>query len=363
MRDILRRICQLQPYYSPNNTPEMQERGRLIRHDLPDRIRALEARIAPELGEFGKDFYVEGKDGIGRKSELAWVRFCSRRMSPRPTDGFYTVLHFATDGSALHVAVGCSSSRFKNGYSIVLKDEELDQRTSWARSIVMEARGTIDPFDDISSFGARARLPRSFERACAMTKRIDYEDIEDEIFIESLVGSAKLLRLIYEVQRIGRDISPADQATLDLLALTKARSAAARGQGFGLSAPERRAVELRAMKIAADWLIEHGYAIKDTSATKSYDFEARLDPDVLFVEVKGTTSESSEAIFMTSNEINLHRTMKGKTALLLVTSIKLHHESGGVSGIGGCLEVFLGWDIDEWELVPTAFRVGRRPSD
>lgn len=93
MKETLRRICELQPAYSSENTPEMQERSRLIRQVLVEDIRLLREPLSSALGPFGKDFLVEGSDGIGRKTELAWTRFCSAGMSPRPTEGFYAVLH------------------------------------------------------------------------------------------------------------------------------------------------------------------------------------------------------------------------------------------------------------------------------
>ena len=182
MIDTLRRICELQPLYSSENTEEMQERGRLIRQVLVDEIKVLKESLARALGPYGADLLIEGSDGIGRKTELAWTRFCSESMSPRPTDGFYVVLHFSTDGSGVNIAVGCSSSRFHNGYSIVLPLEELDKRCEWARSVVSEELGGLEPFTDENSFGARAKLPKSFERACALVKKIKYDDIDNSVF-------------------------------------------------------------------------------------------------------------------------------------------------------------------------------------
>ena len=46
MRETLRRICELQPAYSSENTPEMQERGQLIRQKLPGEVRALQETLA-----------------------------------------------------------------------------------------------------------------------------------------------------------------------------------------------------------------------------------------------------------------------------------------------------------------------------
>ncbi|MFC6463297.1 MrcB family domain-containing protein, partial [Paracoccus aerius] len=216
MRDTLRRICELQPYYSSKNTPEMQERGRLVRQVLTEDIRALRVLLSAALGEFGHDILVEGSDGIGRKTELAWTRFCSEEMSPRPTDGFYVVLHFSTDGSGVNIAVGCSSSKFHNGYSVVLPPNELDNRCEWARRVVLEDRGSLEPFTDPSDFGARAKLPQSFERASALVKKVAYADIEDDVMERHLIEAAEMLRAIYAAQRQGRELSPADQTELEI---------------------------------------------------------------------------------------------------------------------------------------------------
>ncbi|WOI35000.1 DUF3578 domain-containing protein [Tritonibacter scottomollicae] len=359
MRDTLRRICELQPTYSSENTPAMQERGRLIRQKLVEEIRALRNPLTRALGPFGHDFHVEGSDGIGRKTELAWVRFCSKEMSPRPTDGFYVVLHFSTDGSGVNIAVGCSSSKFHNGSSIVLPLEELDKRCEWAREIVFEERGRLKSFTDANDFGARAKLPKSFERACALVKKIAYSDIEDGVMEQHLIEAAEMLRSIYAAQRMGRELSPADQAELDMLDITRPASDARKGQGFGLNAKERKAVELRAMDIVEDWLRSHGYKPSNTSATKPYDFEATKDEETLFVEVKGTTSDSADAIAMTHGEVALHRKAKGRTALMIVTSIRLKRDETQPEASGGILETLVRWDIDEWVLEPTSFRVSR----
>ena len=359
MRETVRRICELQPLYSSANTPEMQERGQLIRQRLVEDIRGLHAPLSRALGPFGHDLLVEGSDGIGRKTELAWTRFCSEAMSPRPTAGFYVVLHFSTDGSGVNIAVGCSSSKFYNGYSIVLPLEELDKRCEWGRRIVAEERGSLEPFTDANNFGARAKLPKSFERACALVKKVAYDDIEDDKMERHLVEAAEMLRAIYSAQRQGRELSPADQTELDILEITRPTTNARRGQGFGLSAKERKAVEIRAMDIVEDWLRSKGFEPNNTSATKPYDFEAKRGQETLFVEVKGTTSDSADAIAMTHGEVALHRREKGRTALMIVTGIRLQKDDKGPEASGGSLEALIGWDIDQWLLEPTAFRVSR----
>ena len=133
----------------------------------------------------------------------------------------------------------------------------------------------------------------------------------------------------------------------------------ASSQGYGLTVAERNAVELRAMVLAETWLREQGYKPKDTSASKSYDFEATRDGETLFVEVKGTMSDRADAIAMTHGEVALHREAKGRTALILVTGIGLDKASAEPAATAGELEALVGWDIDSWELTPKVYRVAR----
>ena len=359
MRDTLRRICELQLVYTSKATPEMKERGRLVRRVLTEELRDLQDSLSEAMGPFGADFHVDASDGITNKTELPWARFCSKEMSPKATDGFYVVLHFSTDGSGVNIVVGCSSSKFHNGYSIVLPPEELAKRTEWARQIVLERRGTLGPFIDPPDFGARLPLPKSFEAASALVKKVAYDDIEDDVMTEHLIEAAGMLGAIYSAQRQGRELSPADQTELDILEITRPTSTIAKSQGFGLTAKERKAVELHAMTIAEQWLRSQGYKPKDTSAKKPYDFEATKGDEILFVEVKGTTSDTADAIAMTHGEVDLHRSNRGQTALMIVTGIRLSKNEEEAVASGGDLEPLIGWDIDEWTLKPTTFRVAR----
>jgi hypothetical protein len=359
VRETLERICELQPQYSAENTPEMQERGRLVRNNLRAEIDALRSRLTSALGPFGGDLLVEASDGIGRKTELPWVRFCSRNMSPNPTEGFYCVTHFSTDGSAVHVTVGCGSSRFHKGSSVPLPDNELDAQTDWARRVVIEEFGTLVPFDHPADFGARRPLPISFQRATAISHRVAYSDIRATDFGELFDQAALRLRPIYAAQATGRDLTDADQRELEIATALNPLIRPSGRQGYGLSAPARRAVEKRAMEVASQFLHSNGYAVRDTSGSSPFDFEATLSGVRIKVEVKGTTSDRADGILLTANEVELHRTEKGNTALIIVSSIRLSEKNGDYSGSGGTVEWLLGWDIDEWLHEPTAFRVTR----
>jgi hypothetical protein len=360
MKDALKRICELQPSYSAANTPEMQERGAMLRGEVKPAIESMRPFLAETLGRFGDDFHVDASDGIGRKTELPWVRFCSKGMSPSPTEGFYCVVHFSTDGSAVHVTVGCGSSRFHKGSSVPLPDSELDAQTAWARGVVTERQGTLAPFTDVPDFGARRPLPVSFQRATAMSKRVAYEDIDGTNFEQLFDRAADRLRLIYDAQSTGRDLTQADQAEAEIVAAIDPIRTKGLRQGYGLPAAARRAVEMRAMEVAEQWLRSDGYSVKDCSLSQPFDFEAVRGADALKVEVKGTTSDRTDAILMTSNEVELHRAQKGLTALIIVARIRLVETDGKYSAEGGEAEVLLGWDIADWELEPTAYRVTRK---
>lgn len=360
MKKILARICELQPLYSSSNTPEMQERGHLIRTDL---LQTLKDRLPALRSAFGPGFYdldVEASDGIGRKTEAPWVRVFSRAMSPNPRVGFYFVVHFAADGSAIFLTVGCGSTIWSGGDLRSLPDEELDRRTAWARGVLLERWGSLEPYSDTISLGAKADLPRTFERATAIAKRIPVGALETTDLDTLIHGALQRLGAIYIAQRTNRDISPAAQDAEAIEEITRPLSR--RKQGTGLTGPERRAVELRAMLLAMEHLKAQGFSCKDTSAQEPYDLLVRKDDLVLKVEVKGTTSDGCDAILMTRNEVDLHRREKGSTGLILVSGIRLQREEQGVSAVGGEVEVLLGWDIDVWVASPVTFQLSRNSS-
>lgn len=357
MKEILTRICELQPYYSSSNTPEMQERGRLIRVDL---LQALKNRLPVLRGAVGRDFDdldVNASDGIGRKTEAPWVRVYSRSMSPTPREGFYFVIHFAADGSSVFLTVGCGSTIWSGGDLRALPDEELERRTNWARGVLLERWGSLEPYTDKISLGAKADLPRTFERATAIAKRIHVTDLHATDLNALIFGALQRLGEIYQAQRANRDVSPATQDVEAIEEIT--RPLGGRRQGTGLTGPERQAVERRAMVLAIEHLKTEGFMCKDTSANKPYDLLIWKDNLELKVEVKGTTSDACDAILMTRNEVDLHRREKGCTGLILVSGIRLQRGDHRVTAVGGSVEVLLGWDIDVWVASPVTYQLAR----
>ncbi len=362
MKTTLIRICELQRLYSSSNTPEMQERGQLIRQTLPSEFRLLDTRLRDALEKYSDDLEVGASDGIGRKTEAPWVRICSKVMSPSPTEGYYSVVHFARDGSAVFLTLGCGSTVWsQNGDLIPISDEALARKTDWARQVLIEQFGTLQPFTDVIQLGAKAKLPRTFEKATIVAKRFPVGELNETQLADCLIQSVEWLRVIYDAQTTGRDVRQPDADALVLQGLSSPTKALRRGQGIRISAEDRKLIEMRAMDLAREWLEDNGYSVKDTSQTASYDFEASLHDQKIKIEVKGTTSDEADAIFMTRNEVDIHRAETGQTGLILVSSIRIDSSEGHKVATGGIVTADIGWDIEQWDLEPMAYRVTRRP--
>lgn len=132
------------------------------------------------------------------------------------------------------------------------------------------------------------------------------------------------------------------------------------GQGYGLSAPERRAVELAAMKVAEAELQKLGFTkIEDVAQAESFDFRAVLDGEPWFIEVKGTTNSGADQVLLTANEANLHQEHASRSCLIVVTQIQL--DKAMAKATGGVPVIFKPWGTNGWNLVPIAYRAVRLP--
>jgi hypothetical protein len=126
-----------------------------------------------------------------------------------------------------------------------------------------------------------------------------------------------------------------------------------RGQGFGLTAEQRKAVEELAMTMAEKWLEEKNYTgIKRVSESESCDFRAEINGQPIVVEVKGTTGPLG-SICLTRNEVKLHKKSHPNNVLLVLHGVKLSGETTRASG--GTLVPFENWLLDETRLRPISY--------
>ena len=360
--ETIKRIAELQLEYSSENTPFMNERGVLIRQTLTGELRDYFDQFRPLLGGFSEDLSIEGKDGIGRKTEAPWVRLFSKELSPSATSGYYVVIHFSIDGQRCYVTIGCASTKWNNDTGDLSKHslDELKKKTEWARDVIQKGDGPYSRFKDKITLGARAALPKSFEDATALAEMHSINQFNEESFIDSICDALRCLKLIYESTTQLGDLPNSEISESEIEAIVNPNRETSGGrQGFGLNAKEKKQVELRAMKVTEEYLLSHGYTTDDTSRNKPYDFLAQNSSESIKVEVKGTTSSNVDSITMTHNEVNLHLQEKGKTALAIVSDIKLIKRGEDPKCEGGKLEFIKGWKIDTWTTKPITYQVFR----
>ena len=134
------------------------------------------------------------------------------------------------------------------------------------------------------------------------------------------------------------------------------------GQGFGLSQPERKAVELRAMKLATKLYEDLGWEVNDVSLHESFDLYAKKGDQVRFIEVKGTTGQG-DSIILTHGEVVQIGKNKRESALVLVSGIILETKYGKCYADGGVVALHQDpWTLIKENLNPTQYRyhVSRR---
>lgn len=362
MRTEALKVMALQPSWTDKNTPEMQERGTLIRSDIPAWLRSHQAELAQALGSSGSDLQIEGRDGTGRKTDIPWVRFCSESHSPSATEGWYCVYLFESKGDTLYLCLIHAATRYIDGEFKPRSVAELRNQVTWARSLLRQQVDSTSRIIESISLNGSTKLGPSYERSTALAIRYTSADLPSS---EQLLADARmfagLLSVIYDAQDTGQApeaVAPEIAAALQLVdeVAKPLRKRKGNGQGFGLTAAERRVVELRAMWLADTYLKECGYITKDVSATDSYDLLASDSQGQEFiVEVKGTTSGPNEVV-LTTNEVRLNQSRYPNTFLIVVHDVKLDRSQELPTASGGELLVIHPWKIDSESLTPLSFR-------
>src|SRR3989442_8518313 len=108
----------------------------------------------------------------------------------------------------------------------------------------------------------------------------------------------------------------------DIQLSPRAKRGGATGQGLGLSAEERKAVELHAMAVARKLYEEAGWSVIDTSSSQPYDLRATRNAEQRFIEVKGTTGDGASVI-LTRGEVVHARNNSQECALVVVSGLSL----------------------------------------
>ena len=248
MREVLERVAQLQPQWSHKNTPEMQERGQLIRHTGPDWLRGFSAELADAIGIPLEDLIIEGRDGTGPKTEVPWFRYGSRVRSPSATIGWYCVYLFSTDGSTIYLSLGRGSTEW-NGIEFKPRDhDELRTQAAWARSA---AGGTpADMADTIDLQSRRSNLGPSYEAGTVFALEYGADSIPGSAQLRAdAIRVGRLLGTLYEAEGDpgAPGLPPEVREAVDTAATTAGKAATlSSSAGFRPNAEQRSGVSCTA---------------------------------------------------------------------------------------------------------------------
>lgn len=354
MDELLGRILRLQPSFTKKNSPEMQERGKLIRDLLPAVLRNYQALLFPLMQISKADFFIEGRDGTGNKTEIPWTRIASKSLSPSATSGWYCVYLFKRDGSGVYLALSHGSTRLENGDFKPRSLAETKALVSWAKSRINAHISAIPNVHDVIDLKGSTKLSDAYKHTTVAALYYAVDSIPDEkSLIEDLKRFVSMLGVLYHAQMLGQSpeaVSPEIAAIEQIVRPNKKG-----GQGFGLTGMERKAVELRAMKLAIAELVSRGYETKDVSAKESFDVLAESPGrGKLYVEVKGTTG-GPHSIVVTANEVKVMRENAPATALAIVHGITLDRSEASPTASGGELIFISPWYIREEALKPLSY--------
>lgn len=333
----------------------------LIRQGVPDILRNEIERMEPIFSNAGFSCSIKGSDSIGNKTVSPWVRIFDPIMSPSATEGWYVVIHFSSDGKRVYLTLGRGATILKDGGLRDVPDTELAEQNEWARKVISKKFSTAKNFEEKIVLGGN-KLSNQFEKATTFAKCYTMENFTEEEFHHDLQLICEFLIPLYELERQGKNPYLELPEAADLVEvieqITNPRKKSGRGQGRGLTHPERTAVELRAMTVYREELVKIGFTkIKDMSANNSFDFSGHFNGVDWLIEVKSTTSIKGDSFLLSSPEFNLHKKEIGKTILVIVYDIDLDKKTDPPLATNGKIDVHMPWNIDLWKFEPKGYTV------
>ncbi len=359
MKQLFKKIFDLQLDWTSDNSPPMQERGKVVRNTLPAALSLYSATLSVAAGPHVSDLKFEGRDGVGRKTTIPWVRFYSSSRSPSAQNGWYCVYLFHPDGTGVYLALAHGSTSFVNGSFVRRDPHQIATLVNWARNVLGDSSDNITGIlQKIDLGNSSTKLDRAYEASTVLAKWYSAGDLPlNDQLIADATSFAKMLGRIYAEEDKGRtpgQKSPeVEQVEQEIAAVVWPLKVKAR-QGMGLTAIERKAVEMHSMEATRQILIGEGYSVSDVSGSESFDFKASIDGRDIFVEVKGTTGGLG-SIILTANEVDLHLREAPLNALFVLHSINLDKSVDPPIATGGLMHRVQPWHIDNSKLNPLAF--------
>jgi len=361
MRVSLRDVLLLQPQWTSQNTPAMQKRGRLIRHEVAGWLREQLPVLRRGAPVDTADWRVEASDGAGNKNVVPWVRVYSAARSPSATSGWYVVYLFGAQGDRAYLSLMQGTSEWTNGEFQSRPLPGLRERAQRAREVLADRlRPRPDLVEKIVLNADRSKHGPAYEAGTVAAFEYEVDAMpSDEVLLSDLSFLVSVLSHLYDIApHVGLEDDLAPEIVDALVEADRSAGRGRRGQGLRQTAAERVAIERRAVAVAAEYLTAEGYEVVDVGATESYDLDARRGEQHLYVEVKGTTTvwTNGSEILLTRKEVALHLREYPNNMLLIVSRIALDRSITPPSASGGELRVIQPWRLVEANLTPVTYR-------
>ncbi|WP_406485016.1 MrcB family domain-containing protein [Streptomyces microflavus] len=365
MDDLLGNVLDLQGAWTASNTDEMRKRGVHIRQDLPAVLKEHSSALAEALGVTVEELGVEGRDGTGLKTEIPWVRVCGREQSPSATTGWYVVYLFSAGGDRVYLSLNQGTTVWTGGDFKARKVEDLRARVGWAMPFLAQQMAERVELNQEISLGARTPLGRGYEPGNVVAFEYSRDALpSQQVLINDLLYMVSLLRAVYDAELVAPHI-PGDPAPEVREAEQSAAVVAGRrsrratrptrsGQGFRLTAAERRAIERRSVHVATPFFEAQGWTVKDVGDRESFDLLLKRGEERLHAEVKGTTSAGHDVI-LTRAEVEKQRRYYPANALVVVHSIVLDRAAEEPIASGGVLHCTSPWEIADEDLTVISY--------
>ncbi|MGW8528489.1 MULTISPECIES: MrcB family domain-containing protein [Nocardiopsidaceae] len=361
MDETMIEILDLQKQWSAKNTEAMKSRGVLVRKTFAHQLRQHIPALATALGVPEPEVDVEGRDGTGLKTEVPWTRVYLPERSPHATEGWYLVYLFGAKGDRVYLSLIQGTSRWTGAHFEARSPKELVKRVAWARPLLKELLTERDDLvEAIDLQSENSKVAPRYAAGSVIAIEYDWSDMPAEAtLVEDLLYMARLLRAIHHgedtASHVPGDAPPEVLDATDAAAKTAGRrTKAAKGQGFRLSAHDRRALELHSVGMATAYFETSGWTVKDVGAKESYDLLLTRGDERLHVEVKGTTSEGTQVI-LTRAEVEKQRELAPANALVVVHSIHLDRSVSPPTASGGVLHCTSPWKIEEEDLTVVSY--------
>lgn len=354
--ELISEVMDLARDYSPRTNTAMQRRKAALKEMAmiaqlwlrdwhPDLVAKLDLRT-------------EDGGQVGGVSPVAWMRVYSKTKSPSATAGFYLVYLFDALGQRTYLSLNQGTSEYRAGQWRPISDvQKLSANTAAARlaldqSAVDSSWGNTEP----------VRLAAQSLRDSGLVMSRDPVDRARNYELGSVSANAYERSSVPTDKRLKQDLFSAlgSLAILYDTTIEAVEHATSTVSGTGrsirrLSAPERRAVEMRSMAVSTQDYEERGWTVTDVSAYRPYDLECEKDGLTLHVEVKGSTTLDLRQIELTRNEVD-HCGSYPTMALALVSGIQLEERlSDSPVAEGGVLTIVAPWSIEADRLKPLTF--------